>query len=149
MDDGYRTKKRYGAALVALGAGAACGLLAAERADADCAQPASAPPVCLSGTITAKAHDSALVEATGVPGSEWLHAGDAVNGWTIVEIGSGYIVIERKGQRARLEPAGQAGIVDVADRSPARAAAVPAALKRGPMQRSRAWEARGERPAPE
>lgn len=147
MDDGIETIRQRATILPSLLASCACAVLAPHLALASCVRPATAPPLCVVGTITAKGNSAALVETQGVAGSDWLHAGDATGGWTIVEIGAGYVLVKNKDRSVRLEPDGVADVVA----APSSATPVAethvterAAVKRGPLISSQARQRRGE-----
>ena len=108
-----------------------------EPALADCTVTESAPPLCLSGTVTASGYSAALVQRPGVAGFSQLHQGDSIADWTVSQIGPGYITLAQGDQTARLDLAEGEAL------APAPTAAGP--IRRGPMRRPHYWEARGER----
>lgn len=147
MDDGIETIGHRVTALATLLACAACVVLVPHVVLASCVRPATAPPICIDGTITAKANSAALVETPGVSGSEWLHIGDTTGGWTIGEIGAGYVLVKNKDRAVRLEPDGDADIVA----APPTATSIAethvmerAAIKHGPLRSSQSKQRRGE-----
>jgi hypothetical protein len=153
VDDAYARRDHVAVVLAAIVLFCICWSLGAEPARADCAPPSSLPPICLSGTVTAPGYGSALVAAAGTAGSDWLRQGDTLLDWKIALIGSGYVVLTRRGQSVRLDIAG--GVTDhppalaIADHPAAPPAAGPPQVKQGPMLRQHSWERRGEREPPQ
>jgi hypothetical protein len=139
-----RLSARVSAVILAIGAYA---LFAPHAALASCTRPPAAPPLCIVGTITAKNNSSVLVETPGVTGSDWLHAGETERGWTIAEIGAGYVLVKNGDRTVRLEPASETGVevaapvvpLAVADRSPSRGP------RKGPLRNPNPLQHRGER----
>ncbi len=152
MDDACSKDDRAAAMLTAIVVFGICWLLCPESARADCAPPSSLPPICLSGTVTAPGYGSALVAAAGTAGSDWLRQGDTLLDWKIALIGSGYVVLTRRGQSVRLDLAGgvteHPPALEIADHPAAPPASGPPAVKQGSMLRQHSWERRGEREPP-
>jgi hypothetical protein len=127
VDDGTETIRHRATALFWLLACAACTGLVPHLALASCVRPATAPPICVVGTITAKSNSAALVETPGVTGSDWLHAGDTTAGWTIAEIGAGYVLV-----KTAATPVAETHVTE------------RAAARRGPLINSHSRQRRGE-----
>ncbi|MDB5395110.1 MAG: hypothetical protein JWM91_2616 [Rhodospirillales bacterium] len=117
---------------------AAGSALAAGTASADCAPPDTDPPLCLSGTVTSRDYQSAIVELPGGSDLERLRPGDTVLDWKVVEIAAKYIVLDREGRQIRL------GIAETASPPGPAKKTTP---KQGPMRRARVPEERGDRAA--
>jgi hypothetical protein len=120
-------------AILAVGAGPA---IAAPSVAADCAPAASAPPVCLTGTTITPDKSVAIVQQPGTSRQISMQLRDTIDKWRVVEISQKYIKMERAGRTVQLDV-------------PELSTAVAVNIKRGPMKRMHAWEARGERPAPQ
>jgi hypothetical protein len=103
----------------------------ASSAHAECAPPASAPPVCLTGTTVVPQKSVAIVEAVGIPGQVTLKLHEMVRDWRVVEINQKYIKLEHAGRIVQLDV-------------PELAQAATVHIKRGPMKHPHTREARGE-----
>jgi hypothetical protein len=77
--------------------------LLANFARADCVVNQSDVPACLSGTAVAGDYAGAVIREDGQPGLRQVMQGDIVDGWTVEEIGAGYVALKRGARTARLE----------------------------------------------
>jgi hypothetical protein len=91
--------------------------------------------MCLSGTVITSASAVALVEDISATLPAELSLGDTIQDWKIVDIAPGHITVAQGEKKIRIDLSGQL-TVDTPK------------IKRGPMKRLHAWEARGEREAP-
>jgi hypothetical protein len=126
--------------LIALAAGAASLAFGTAFAATGCAPPASAPQICLTGTIMSAKVNVAMVERAGSLGVVGLHLGETILDWRIVEIAPKFVKL---GQGAQIVTLDLSGVVPAADPAPA-----AAPIKQGPMLRMQGWAARGEREPP-
>jgi hypothetical protein len=78
-------------------------LLLANFAEADCVPNQSEVPACLSGTAVSGDYAGAVIQEDGYPGLRQVMQGDIVAGWTVEEIGAGYVELRRGTRTARLE----------------------------------------------
>jgi hypothetical protein len=114
----------------------------ASNAKADCVPNQSEVPACLSGTAVAPDYSGAVIQENGQAGLRQIMQGDIVAGWTVEEIGAGYVDLKRGTQTARLElPQTQPENVETVE--PA-ADDVPRAVKRGPVRHTRSLARGGE-----
>ena len=91
-----------------LSAGALSGV-----ARADCVRNQSEVAACLSGTAVSGDYAGAVIQEDGQPGLRHVLKGDIVAGWTIEEIGAGYVELKRGTRTTRLEmPQSGAGNVE-------------------------------------
>jgi hypothetical protein len=72
-------------------------------ARADCVANQSEVPACLSGTAISDDYAGAVIREDGQPGLRQVRRGDVVAGWTIEEIGAGYVELKRGTRTTRLE----------------------------------------------
>jgi hypothetical protein len=114
----------------------------ATEASADCAPNQSEVPACLSGTAVAPDYSGAVIQEEGTPGLRQIMQGDIVAGWTVEEIGTGYVDLKRGARTARLELP-QTPPADVETAEPA-ADDIPRAVKRGPVRHARSLARGGE-----
>ena len=77
--------------------------LPANFAKADCVPNQSEVPACLSGTAVAGDYAGAVIQEDGQPGLRQVMQGDIVAGWTVEEIGAGYVELKRGTRTTRLE----------------------------------------------
>jgi hypothetical protein len=114
----------------------------AKPANADCISSQSEVPACLSGTAIAPGYSGAVIQENGEPGLRQVMQGDIVAGWTVEEIGAGYVELKRGTRTARLElpqsPTANAEAVQPATDDALRA------VKRGPMKHTRSLARGGE-----
>jgi len=100
---------------------------------AECVPNQSEVPVCLSGTAISQDYSGALIEETGRPGTRPILPGDAVDDWTVGEIGAGYVVLKHGLRTVRLEMPH-----DVASTPEVEPDAEPSAMvKKGPVRHTR------------
>jgi hypothetical protein len=90
-------------AVAAGGVNAMCGTAFAQSA---CAPPASAPPVCLKGTITSAKVNVAMVEEAGHSGIAGLRLGDTILDWRVLEIAPKYIKLGKAEQTVTVDVGG-------------------------------------------
>jgi hypothetical protein len=94
-----------------LSIGLLCGF--SSTAEADCVPNQSEVPACLSGTAVSGDYAGAVIQEDGQPGLRQVVQGDIVAGWTVEEIGAGYVELKRGTRTARLElPRPDAGNVE-------------------------------------
>lgn len=72
-------------------------------AQAECIPNQTEVPACLSGTAVAPDYAGAVIQENGQAGLRQVMQGDIVAGWTVGEIGAGYVELKRGGRTARLE----------------------------------------------
>jgi hypothetical protein len=77
--------------------------LLANFAKADCVRSQSDVAACLSGTAVAGDYAGAVVQEDGQSGMRQVMKGDIVAGWTVEEIGAGYVELKRGTRTTRLE----------------------------------------------
>jgi hypothetical protein len=72
-------------------------------AKADCVPNQTVVPACLSGTAVSPGYAGAVIKEDGQSGLRQVVQGDIVAGWTVDEIGPGYVALKRGARTARLE----------------------------------------------
>jgi hypothetical protein len=77
--------------------------LLANFAKADCVANQSEVAACLSGTAVTDDYAGAVIQEDGQPGLRQVMQGDIVAGWTVEEIGAGYVELKRGSRTTRLE----------------------------------------------
>ena len=77
--------------------------LFARFANADCVANQTEVPACLSGTAVSGDYAGAVIQEDGQPGLRQVMQGDIVAGWTVDEIGAGYVELKRGTRTTRLE----------------------------------------------
>jgi len=104
--------------------------LLANFAKADCVANQSEVPACLSGTVVSDDYAGAVIREDGQPGLRKIMQGDIVAGWTVEEIGAGYVALKRGTRTTRLELP-QSGAGNVEEVQADDAAPPPPAVKPG------------------
>ena len=106
--------------------------LLANFAKADCVPNQSEVAACLSGTAVSGDYAGAVIQESGQPGLRKVMQGDIVAGWTVEEIGAGYVELKRGTRTARLElPQSGASNVEEVQADNADPAPPPPAVKPG------------------
>jgi hypothetical protein len=77
--------------------------LLANFAKAECVANQSEVAACLSGTAVSDDYAGAVIQEAGQPGLRQVIRGDVVAGWTVEEIGAGYVELKRGTHTTRLE----------------------------------------------
>jgi len=81
---------------------------------ADCVRNQTVVPACLSGTVVSDGYAGAVIQEDGQSGLRQVMQGDIVAGWTVDEIGPGYVALKRGTRTARLElPQSQSANVEL------------------------------------
>ncbi len=100
-------------------------------AKAECVPNQTVVPACLSGTAVSPDYAGAVIQENGEPGLRQVVQGDIVAGWTVDEIGPGYVALKRGTRTARLEmPQREPANVELVQRG---ADDPPRAARRGPV----------------
>jgi hypothetical protein len=99
-------------------------------AKADCVVNQSEVAACLSGTAVAGDYAGAVIREDGQPGLRQVMQGDIVAGWTVEEIGAGYVELKRGTRTTRLEMP-QSGASNVEEVQADDAVPPPSAAKPG------------------
>src|SRR6266403_1993998 len=71
-------------------------------AKAECVPNQTIVPACLSGTAISPGYAGAVIQEDGQSGLRQMMQGDIVAGWTVDEIGPGYVTLKRGTRTARL-----------------------------------------------
>jgi hypothetical protein len=118
----------------------------ANGAKADCVPNQSEVPVCLSGTALAPGYSGAVIQEDGEPGLRQILPGDMVDGWTVDEIGTRYVVLKRGPRTVRLELPDTPPVNVETVEAPEPVAETPsaAAIRRGPVRHTRSLARGGE-----
>ena len=77
--------------------------LLANFAKAECVRNQSEVAACLSGTAVSADYAGAVIQEDGQPGLREVTKGDIVAGWSVEEIGAGYVELKRGTRTTRLE----------------------------------------------
>jgi hypothetical protein len=99
-------------------------------AKAECVRNQSEVAACLSGTAVSGDYAGAVIQEDGQAGQRQVMRGDIVAGWTVEEIGAGYVELKRGTRTTRLEIP-QSGASNVEEVQADNAAPPPAAAKPG------------------
>ena len=109
--------------------------LLANFAKADCVPNQSEVAACLSGTAVSGDYAGAVIQENGQPGLRQIMQGDIVAGWTVEEIGAGYVELKRGTRTTRLEMP-QSGASNVEEVQADEAAPPPAVKPGRPIRHS-------------
>ncbi len=105
-------------------------------AQAECVPNQTEVPACLSGTAVAPDYAGAVIQENGLSGLRQVMQGDIVAGWTVSEIGAGYVELKRGGRTTRLEmPQSDANNVEEVQAQAEDAEAPSPVQKHGPAAR--------------